>query len=164
MAIIILGVPGTGKTTISKKIISEFPNLKYLNITQFVISNKLYFGYDKERKSYLIDVNKTRDFLFRKYASEHSKLLIDTHVIEPVPNQFRELCIVLHAPLSVIRKRLFSRGWHSQKVDENIMAELMYRVLDFNCKCIIHIWNNEPIEKMAKKLLHLIRIKYFTFD
>jgi len=47
------GVPGTGKTTLSRKL-SKKLNFYYLDVNKLISNNKLYEGYDKKRKTKIV--------------------------------------------------------------------------------------------------------------
>ena len=53
MIIIISGTPGTGKTTLAKKLMAKL-NYPLLNINKFIKEKKLSEGYDKKRRSEII--------------------------------------------------------------------------------------------------------------
>ncbi len=55
--ICVSGTPGTGKTTLSKKLANKC-DLYYLDVNKFVSQKRLYEGYDKKRKSKIVDIKK----------------------------------------------------------------------------------------------------------
>ncbi|HLG24957.1 MAG TPA: AAA family ATPase [Candidatus Nanoarchaeia archaeon] len=63
--ICVTGTPGTGKTTVAKKLALKIGFL-YLDINGFVSKNKLYSGYDKKRKSKIVDIKKLNKELVKE--------------------------------------------------------------------------------------------------
>jgi len=59
------GVPGTGKTTIAKKLAKRL-NFYYLDVNRLIAKNKLYEGYDKKRKTKVVGINKLNRFLIKE--------------------------------------------------------------------------------------------------
>ena len=70
--IAITGTPGTGKTTIARRMSKE-KGCKYVDITKLVKENKLYDGYDRKKKADDVDVKKLNKFLIKMILSEKYK-------------------------------------------------------------------------------------------
>ena len=54
MIIIVSGTPGTGKTTLAKKIANKL-KYKYLDVKRLITANKIAETYDKKRKCHVVD-------------------------------------------------------------------------------------------------------------
>ena len=63
--IIVTGSVGTGKTTISKKL-AEKLNLHYINANKIVKKYNISEGYDKKRKTEIVDVKKLNEALIKE--------------------------------------------------------------------------------------------------
>ncbi len=61
-AVIVSGTPGTGKTKVAKKIAREI-NGKYVDVNKVVQKYKLSEGYDRKRKTKIVDVKKLNKIL-----------------------------------------------------------------------------------------------------
>ena len=78
--IAVTGTPGTGKTTIAKKLAKRL-DFYYLDVNRFIKRNKLYEGYDKRRKTKIVDVRKLNKALmgfikfFKNKNIENASLL-----------------------------------------------------------------------------------------
>ena len=125
--IAITGTPGTGKTTLGRKMARE-KGCKYVDVTKLVKENKLYDSYDRKKKAYDVDVKKLNRFLIKMILSETQKktkcLLIDSHMSHYLPSRYVDLCIVTKTDLKTLKKRLEKRGYSKSKVRENMDAEI----------------------------------------
>ena len=55
--IIVTGTPGTGKTALSKRLAKKL-NFYYIDANKIIFEYKLSDGYDRKRKTKIIDVKK----------------------------------------------------------------------------------------------------------
>jgi len=121
--IIITGTPGVGKTSVSKKVASIL-NAKYVNLADFVKSNKLFLEYDDELNSHIIDEEKTRKIL-RRLLKEYSRVVVDTHILTVFDPNAVDLVIVLRLNPKILLKRLKERNYSLSKIKVNIQAEML---------------------------------------
>jgi adenylate kinase len=125
--IAVTGTPGTGKTTIAKRMAKQ-KGCKYLDVTKLVKENKLYDSYDRKKKAYDVDVKKLNRFLIKTILYEIPKktkcLVIDSHLSHYLPARYVDLCIVTKTDLKKLKKRLEKRGYSAAKVRENMDAEI----------------------------------------
>ncbi len=161
--IVVTGTPGTGKTSIGR-LLSEKIRGHYINLSDLVLTEKMYVGYDEDRESYIIDekivVRKIREL----YSTiKEDFLIIDTHYPEVVPGDIVYAYIVLRIKPSELKKRLVNRGWKTMKVVENVEAELLgscsISVRSVGSKAIIvevDVSNGDP-EKVVEKILDSIK-------
>ena len=76
--IIVSGTSGTGKTTLAKQLAKKL-NFHYLDVNKIIKKYKISEGYDKKRKTKIIDVKKLNKTLIKeikKYKSSIKKLTI----------------------------------------------------------------------------------------
>ena len=104
MAIAISGTPGTGKTTLAKKLAKSL-NYKYLDVNKLIKSNKLAESYDKKRKCIIIDIKKLNKILIKE-IKKNPNLIIDSHLSHYLPKKYLDLCIITKCSLKILEKRL----------------------------------------------------------
>ena len=121
--IILTGTPGTGKTTISKALAKGI-HADYLSLTRFVTAKGLYTAIDRERKTKIVDIERTRRSL-RSLVSKGTMILVDTHVADSIPRERTRKVIVLRCHPRVLESRLRKKGWSGNKVRENVLAEML---------------------------------------
>ncbi len=122
-AIIVSGTPGTGKTTIAKKFSKE-KNYEYVDINEIIKKNKLNEGYDKKRKSLIVDTNKLNELLISLIRNSKETLVIDGHLSHYLDKKYVRLCIITKCDLKILKKRLEKRGYGKNKIRENLDAEI----------------------------------------
>ncbi|HJN56726.1 MAG: adenylate kinase family protein [Candidatus Woesearchaeota archaeon] len=144
--IIVTGSVGTGKTGLSKKI-SKKLNFQYLDVNEIIKKYNIPEGYDKKRKSKIIDVSKLNKALIKEISNfkriiknnkqipiKNSKIkndkkikngiIIDSHLSHYLPTKYVDLCIVAKCNLKVLEKRLKKRKYSVKKIRENLDAEI----------------------------------------
>ncbi len=122
-AIIITGTPGTGKTVVARKL-SKLLKLKYINVKDLIVKNKLFDMYDKKFKTRIVDVKKLNKFLIN-LIKDSKNLIIDSHLSHYLPKEYVRLCIVTKCDLKTLLKRLKRRKYSKDKINENMEAEIL---------------------------------------
>jgi len=123
---IITGTPGTGKTTVAKKLAKKY-NAEYIDVNKVIKENKLRESYDKKRKSYVIDIKKLNKVLIKLItnAKKHKlSLIIDSHLSHYLPSKYVDCCYVTKTTLKKLKKRLQNRKYSKKKIDENMQCEI----------------------------------------
>lgn len=119
----ISGTPGTGKTIIAKEL-SSILHIPFIDLSNFVLENRLYLYYDEVRESYVVDEDRVRDKITAMYRNSGA-MIIASHYIEILPKELFELIIVLRRNPFELINILKQRGWPDSKIAENIEAELL---------------------------------------
>lgn len=124
--IIVTGTPCTGKTTVAKKL-AEKKHAVYVDVNEVIKKEKLKEGYDKKRKSAIIDTDKLNKILIgiiKEAKKKGISLVIDSHLSHYLPKKWIDLCIVTKTNLKKLKQRLKKRGYHQQKIQENLECEI----------------------------------------
>ncbi len=121
--LIVTGTPGTGKTTLAKKLARKH-RYAYVDVHALILANKLHESYDKKLKTKIIDTKKLSSFLLKHVgALDVPGAVIDSHLSHYLPSQKVDTCYVTTCSLKKLRQRLKKRGYSEQKIRDNLEAE-----------------------------------------
>src|SRR3989338_7356909 len=97
--IAITGTPGTGKTALAKALAKKL-NYKYVDVNKIINKHNISEGYDKKRKTKIIDVKKLNKCLIKEInyfkainkknpnkIKKHNGLIIDSHLSHYLPKK-----------------------------------------------------------------------------
>jgi len=122
-SVIVTGTPGTGKTTLCKRV-SSMTDFIHLDLGQLAARKKLFRGYDRERESYIVDAQGIKSELARVLKDGQKVYLIEgcfAHLV--VPKKMALGVVVLRTqPLELLR-RLKNKS--PKKAFENAQAEAL---------------------------------------
>ncbi|RLE54770.1 MAG: hypothetical protein DRJ40_10240 [Thermoprotei archaeon] len=122
LRVLITGTPGTGKTTVAKKL-SQVLNAEYIDVGSFCLSHNLCVEYDARRDTYVIDLERARSEL-REYLAELSKVVVDTHIPSVMPPDLVTHIFVLRLhPLELVKRLRARYSSKEEKIAENVLAE-----------------------------------------
>lgn len=136
--LIVTGTPGTGKTTLSNKLAKKL-NLHYIDVNKIIKKYDIQEGYDKKRKTNIIDVDKLNKALIKEIDNCNKtkknikkinnnklkdKIIIDSHLSHYLPKRYVDLCIVTKCDLKKLESRLKKKKYSKDKVRENLDAEI----------------------------------------
>lgn len=122
MIIIVTGTPGTGKTTLAKKIAESY-NHEYVDVKALLEKSDICEGFDSERECLVVDPKKLSKLLFN-LIGKNNRLVIDSHLSQCLPKKYVDLCIVCKCELPELKRRLKERGYNQQKIRDNLDAEI----------------------------------------
>jgi|SRR3989338_738897 len=132
-AIIVTGTPGTGKTTLSKRLAKKL-NFVYLDVNETIKKYKLSEGYDKARDTKIVDIKKLNTAFIKeinnfKNTIKNNKnikngIIIDSHLSHYLPKKYVNLCIIAKCELKELERRLKKKNYSKQKIRENLDAEI----------------------------------------
>ncbi len=127
--ICVTGTPGTGKTTIAKKLAKKL-DFYYLDVNESVKKHKLSEGYDKKRRTKIVNIKKLSGFLihyikqFKNSNKEFNGIIIDSHLSHYLPKKCIDFCIITKCGIEELNKRLKKKKFHKGKIQENLQAEI----------------------------------------
>jgi adenylate kinase len=132
--IVITGTPSTGKTTLASKLCKKY-NFAHLDVNKVIKNYGLSEGYDRKRKTKIIDAKKLNKALVKEISkaklSNNKKTLkdrkraivVDSHLSHHLTKKYVDLCIVAKCSLKTLKKRL-ERRYSKAKIRENLDAEI----------------------------------------
>lgn len=140
--ICVTGTPGTGKTAVAKKL-AEKHGFYYLDVNKIISKNKLDEGYDRKRKTRIVDIKKLNKVLIKEILlidknKKYPGIIIDSHLSHYLPRKYVNLVIVTKCSIKELNKRFKKRKYPKNKIQENLQAE------------IFDICYNEAIERKHK--------------
>ena len=122
MVIIISGTPGTGKTTLAKKLVN-YLKYKYLDVKRLIKLNKLSERYDQKMKCDIIDTKKLNKILIEEIKQDKN-IIIDSHLSHYLNPKYVDLCIITKCNLKTLNNRLKKRRYNKQKIRDNLDSEI----------------------------------------
>ncbi|TFG28395.1 MAG: AAA family ATPase [Promethearchaeota archaeon] len=132
--IIISGTPGTGKTTVSKKI-AAIIGAEVISLNEIVISKQFTLEYDKKRDTYIVDFESLHHYILKqieKLKADMIKfLIIEGHFSDFIPDDLIDLAIILRSNPDILYKRLEKRGYKTEKIIENVQAEILGNCVNY---------------------------------
>lgn len=144
--IAISGTPGSGKTSVSKAL-ARILDTESIDLSELVIREKLYAGYDEDRGSYIIDEERVRRRIreLAEICGDRGKgyLIVEGHYAEIVEDPILEVIVVLRIDPRELIKRLCMRGWGFGKSLENGEAEYIG-------VCLANALNEHLAEKVCE--------------
>jgi len=158
--IIVTGTPGTGKTTLSEKLAKKL-NFHYLDVNNVIKKYDISEGYDKKRKTKIIDVKKLNKVLIKEMNTYNKKIkngvIIDSHLSHYLPKRYVDLCIVTKCDLKGLERRLKKKKYSKDKVKENLDAEIFDVCLNESKEnrhkiLVVDTTKSVNIEKISNKI------------
>ncbi len=158
--IIVTGSPGTGKTTLSKKLAEDIA-FNYVDVTELIKEKGISDGYDNDKKCLIVDTKKLNKELINtieKCDNSVKGIVIDSHLSHYLPSKYVDLCIVTKCELNVLKKRLEKRGYSDAKVRDNLDVEIFNVCFEEANKFGYKILIVDTSHGVDKNLLKLVEI------
>jgi adenylate kinase len=133
-----------------------------INVSDVVVSEKLFAEYDDDLDSAIIDEKRLRKRLKELVdgCRPDSVVVIESHSVGCVPRKLVDKVVVLQVSTEVLYDRLSSRIYSKRKIEENMDCEIMQVVLeeaaDRFSDVPVEAFENNTIEDADKIIRHII--------
>jgi len=128
MRIGITGVPGSGKTTLSKLICEKY-NFKYVSVNDLVNEKELWTTIDARDDAKVVNMIALK----KELLNLPDNCVIEGHLLCEFPVQL-DMLIILRVPIKLLEKRLTEREYNEFKIKSNLYSELLDYCTD-RAKC-----------------------------
>ena len=162
-AILISGVPGVGKTTVSR-LLAEKMGSQLVNASHLAERESLTTGSDLLRETSIVDLNRIRERLSTIVKESKGSVIVEGHFAHDVvpPGEVSHAFVLRRAPWR-LREELMARGYPEEKVWENVEAELVdvclveaMKALGSERVCEIDTTDRPPME-VVEEIASVIR-------
>lgn len=126
--ILVTGTPGTGKTSLCRKLQEKRSNLKCINIGEFAKANNCLGDWDSQYECHDIDEDKLIDDLEDTMAE--GNVIIEHHVTDIFPERWFDCVFVLRTENTQLFDRLKTRQYNEKKLEDNVQCEIFQTILD----------------------------------
>lgn len=123
-AIVVIGTPGVGKTTLSRLLAKHY-QARHIDLSSMVREKELILGVDEERDSLIVDEDRVMKAVERIVAEHHGLVIVEGHFADITPRHLVKAALVLRLHPLELEKRLLSLGWSRRKVLENVASEIL---------------------------------------
>jgi adenylate kinase len=158
MILLISGTPATGKTTISR-VLGEKLGWMVISLNDFAMENNLYCGYDEKRKAKVVDIDRVKEEV-GKIIEKEENMIIESHYAHELPG---ETTVILRTNADEIRKRGKEKGWWHEKIEENVIAEIMEicktEALEIGKKVLEVDTTGKNPDKVASEIIKKLELK-----
>lgn len=125
----VTGTPGTGKTSLCRRIVSRNKGWVHLDLGRFAAKVNAITGYDDSLETSIVDMGILKRALLKHVSNsvgEGVRLLIDGHYAAEVsPVKHVDYCLVLRSRPDVLWRRLTSvKRYGEDKARRNVESEI----------------------------------------
>ncbi len=118
MILAITGTPGTGKTAVAK-ILAERMGANLISINKLL--NEIKSGWDRKRKTKIVDEEDVKKAV-KKHVIPGKTNIVEGHLSHLVDSS---IIVVLRCNPEELEKRLKRKKWSTEKIKENVQAEIL---------------------------------------
>ena len=154
MNILITGVPGTGKTTLSKRLAKNL-GYEHIDLNEIVKVERLWKR--KEEGVLVVDMAKLEEIVKRRMGWKNC--IVDGHLGCDMKLPV-DIVIVVRTSPAILKKRLASRRYSGRKVTTNLLCEALdYCTLkaEENYKDVREIVTHKTVNASLKDIEEILR-------
>jgi adenylate kinase len=157
-AVLIIGTPGTGKTTVSRLLATELRACR-VELRSLLRRKGIDYTYDEKRKTRMVSLERLHIALRKRAAQADRGLIIDSHVALKAGRLPKlDKVIALRCNPIVLERRLERKRWPKSKIRENLQAEILDiclwdAVKNYGWNTILEIDTTEKTSRQAVQLI-----------
>ncbi len=124
MRIVITGTPGTGKTTIGKKL-AEILNYEYVNLNEELVKRGVCKYVPELDTHEIVNIDQA-ERIADEILDKSPNIIVDTIALSIIDPERVDMVIVLRLhPLELFKRLKHYRSWRGVKLCSNVMAEVL---------------------------------------
>lgn len=124
MIVAITGTPGTGKSSVST--VLKEKGYDVIDLNKVATEKDFVIGIDEKRNSKIVDTDKLNKYIKENYTKKDI-VFVESHLSHLLKSV--DKVIVLRCHPNKLKKRLIKKGWKTEKIKENIEAEILDIIL-----------------------------------
>ncbi|KAH8583679.1 nucleotide kinase related to CMP and AMP kinases [Cryptosporidium sp. chipmunk genotype I] len=151
--ILIIGTPGTGKTSLSKKLAEKLEGYKRIELSKAIKKHTLYKKWDDKMGASIFDESLVRRYLknkLDKYNSKNVGIILDFHSVNFLKKKWFDIVFCLNSETHILFDRLEKRGYSQDKIKENVECEI-FKVIRYDAA---EIFDDEQIVDLQSNNTH----------
>ncbi|MFP3234945.1 MAG: adenylate kinase family protein [Nitrososphaeria archaeon] len=125
----VTGSPATGKKTLGRRL-AELLGCRHATVLELALERGHVLEYDRASSEYVVDVDAMRSALELGGPPEGLCVLSGVLLPSVLPRRLASLVVVLRASPKVLLPRYLERGYGTDKLRDNLLAEALGLVLD----------------------------------
>lgn len=163
VVVLVAGTPCVGKTSVSK-LLADWLDAVYINLTDLAVNENLVLGEDMERKSIIFDEGRVKRRI-REIILENLKrnVVVDGHAAGIVPKRFVTYAFVLRRDPVELLDFMVKSGFSGRKLWENLASEILDVCLVEALKaygegrvCEVNV-SGRSVEDVASEILEVLK-------
>jgi adenylate kinase len=125
--ILLSGTPGTGKSTLAKRIAEE-TSMTWINVGDFAKEKGFLGAWDEEYECHELEEDPLLDELEELVAK--GGCIVDHHVTDFFPERYFDIVFIMRTENDQLYERLSKRGYKGKKFEDNLQCEIFQTVLE----------------------------------
>lgn len=125
--LLVTGTPGVGKSTLSQQVSQEL-GLRHVDVSAFACERDLVDEYDDKLQCHVLHEDAVLDAL--EPIMTDGGVILDHHSSDWFPERWVQAVVIITTDTAALYDRLEGRGYETNKLNNNIQAEIMRVVRD----------------------------------